>query len=105
MEKILLPLRNLNERLKKILLRCYAVIYWFLLDVDYIAAYVAFCWMIYHMIKQDPTFFSDMLLFFICVALFVLRRMNKLFNKINAIETALNGAKIKRIELEIQPKE
>lgn len=88
------------DKLRTILARLYATLYFFILDIDYIAAYISFCLMCYHIITQDARFFGDMLIFFIGIGLFVLRKVNSIVNKLEAIETALNGAKIKRIELE-----
>jgi len=50
-------------------------------------------------------FFVDSFLIFFFAILYLVRTVSKLSDKITAIESALNGAKIKRIELEVIPKE
>jgi len=88
------------NKLRTILAKFLAQLYLFIMDADYYAAYISFVWACYHIITQNPRFFADIILFLMTIGLYILRRIDSIVNKLEALETALNGAKIKRIELE-----
>ncbi|PKP53766.1 MAG: hypothetical protein CVT92_02210 [Bacteroidetes bacterium HGW-Bacteroidetes-1] len=89
------------DNLRTILAKFLANLYLYIIDADYYAAYISFVWACFHIITQNPMFFSDIFLFLMTLGLYILRRINSIINKIESIETALNGAKIKRVEIEV----
>lgn len=105
MEKILLSLRNLNENMLPLLRKLNHLLRCFLYDGDYIVAWLSFWLMCYNMLTNNKYVIVSMVIFELFVAICLLRRVGILFMKIEQLEQSLDGAKIKRIELEVKPKE
>lgn len=94
-----------SEAILSYLTRLIKYVVWFVYDLDYCAALISFVLMCYNLATDNPHFIANMFIFECFVALYLLRRVSDLFNKIKSIEKSLDGAKIKRIELEVTPKE